>query len=215
MGDLRIFSRAEDTPRGLIDVHSVLDAAVNLCGSVVKHRARLDKHYGELPPVWADEVRLGQVFVNLLINAAHAVPEQGTPDPWISITTTPIGNDRIAIEIADNGAGIPADILPHVFEPFVTTKPVGVGSRFLPQHRHRAGRRDSVDSEVGRGTTVRVVLPRAKDALAAPEPAPAGRDAPAATSMPAPRLLLVDDEPRLLEALAAVLSASPPGRRRD
>jgi PAS domain S-box-containing protein len=199
--DLRIFSRAEDTPRAPIDVHSVLDAAVNLCGSVVNHRARLVKRYGDVAPVWADEVRLGQVFVNLLINAAHAIPERGSTDHWISIVTAPIGNDRISIEIADNGVGIPADILPHVFEPFVTTKPVGVGTGLGLSICHSivTALRGAItiDSEVGHGTTVRVVLPRATGVAA---------EIVAAPAPPTTRLLIVDDEPRLVEALAAILS---------
>jgi two-component system cell cycle sensor histidine kinase/response regulator CckA len=211
VGDLRIFSRGEDRPRAPIDVHGVLDAAANLCGSVMKHRARLIKSYGELPPVWADEVRLGQVFVNLLVNAAHAIPERSTTEHWISVSTARVGDDRVSIEIADNGAGIPPEILPHIFEPFVTTKPVGVGTGLGLSICHSIvtglGGEISVESELGRGTTVRVVLPRASGVQARPDPdADVGEPTAAAPpAAPATRLLLVDDEPRLLEALGAVL----------
>ncbi|HTJ42282.1 MAG TPA: ATP-binding protein [Kofleriaceae bacterium] len=202
VGDLRIFSRAEQAARVPLDVHGVLDAAVNLCGSAVRHSARIVKRYGDVPPVWADEVRLGQVFVNLIVNAAHAIPEGTADDHWIAITTAARGDDRVAIEISDNGAGIPADVLPHVFEPFFTTKPVGVGTGLGLSICHSIvtdlGGEISIASEVGRGTTVCVVLRRATAAAA---PAPAVTRAAASH-----RLLLVDDEPHLLRALAAVLT---------
>ncbi len=201
--DLRIFSRAE-TPSVPLDVHAVLDAVVNLSAGVIKHRARLVKRYGDVPPVLADEFRLGQVFVNLLVNAAHAMPETGSEDHWISISTAPTIDDRVAIEIADNGAGIDPDTLPHVFEPFFTTKAVGGGTGlglWICRNIVTAlGGTISIDSEVGRGTTVRVVLPRATGLASA---AQVTTGPPSAARL---RILLVDDEARLLGVLASVLS---------
>jgi len=208
--DLRIFSRAEDQPRTPVDVHAVLDAAANLCGSVIRHRGRLVKRYGDVPPVWADEVRLGQVFVNVLVNAAHAIPEDAQTEHWIEVSTEAIDDGHVAIEIADNGAGIPADLLPRVFEPFVTTKPVGVGTGLGLSICHSIvtslGGEITVDSEPGRGTAVRIVLPRATGAAAArPLPARAHSDESPPALRPM-RWLLVDDEPRVIEALAAILA---------
>jgi CheY-like chemotaxis protein len=205
VGDLRIFSRAEPAACAPVDVHGVLDAAINLCSSVVKHSARMVKRYGDVSPVWGDEIRLGQVFVNLIVNAAHAIEEGGAGEHRITITTAPRGADHVGIEIADDGAGIPADVLQRVFEPFFTTKPVGVGTGLGLSICHSIvidlGGEISIESEVGRGTIVRVLLRRA----AAPvEPTPAAPAIRPARSRH--RLLLIDDEPRLLHALADILS---------
>jgi len=195
--DLRLFSRREETRPLPVDVHSVLDAAINICWGEIKHRAHLDRRYGGIPPVRGDEVRLGQVFVNLLVNAAQAIPDDGREHTIRVATLTRDG--RVVIEIADDGVGIPPELLPRVFEPFVTTKPVGVGTGLGLSICHglvsALGGDITLESHLGRGTIVRVCLPvatAAEQAAACAEPVPCVTPA---------RILIVDDEANLVESL--------------
>ena len=85
------------------------------------------KRYGHVPPVWANEAKLGQVFLNLLINAAQAIPE-GDPASHRSPLTTSSEDDRVVVEVTDTGMGMTPDVLSRAFEPFFTTKPEGEGT---------------------------------------------------------------------------------------
>jgi signal transduction histidine kinase len=157
------FSRAESPPSAHVDVRRCLEAALHVVMSELRVRARLVIEQGELPPVLADEGSLGQVFVNLLTNAAQAI-EAGFPDRnEVRIVTRTDEHGRAVIEIGDSGAGIPADVLDRIFEPFFTTKPVGKGSGLgLAISRgiiQKLGGEISATSELGRGTTFRVWLP--------------------------------------------------------
>jgi two-component system cell cycle sensor histidine kinase/response regulator CckA len=203
--DLRLFSSPDDAQLAPIDLHAVLDSAENLCTGEIKHRAQLDKNYQPVPAVLGDEIRLGQVFVNILVNAAHAISADRT-DGHIAIRTYTTEDGHARIEIADNGVGIPAEQVPHVFEPFVTTKPVGVGTGLGLSICHglvtALGGEISLESTVGRGTVVRVTLPAAsvpvRERSDGPLP-PVPRGVPA-------RILIVDDEANLLSSLQIELA---------
>jgi PAS domain S-box-containing protein len=201
--DLRLFSSPDDAQLAPIDLHSVLDSAENLCMGEIKHRAQLDKDYRPVPPVLGDEIRLGQVFVNILVNAAHAITGG---DGKIEIRTYTTADGQARVEIRDNGVGIPAEQVAHVFEPFVTTKPVGVGTGLGLSICHglvtALGGEISLESEVGHGTLVRVTLP------AASAPARERSDGalpPIPRGVPA-RILIVDDEANLLSSLQIELA---------
>ncbi len=149
------------------------------------------------------EGRLGQVFVNLLVNAAHAIPE-GAPDAHVvRLSAARQTGGAVVVAVQDSGGGIPPEHLPRVFEPFFTTKPAGHGTGlglWVCQNIVTAlGGRIEVESAVGRGTTFRVTLPAADG-----EPS---RGRPAAEARPRGRVLVVDDEP--LFALAVRRQLAP------
>jgi signal transduction histidine kinase len=147
-----------------VNLHAVLDLCGNIARSQLRHRAQLVKAYGELPLVQANESRLGQLFLNLIVNAAQAIPEgEDTKAHEVRITTWREGEDQVVVEVKDTGVGIPPENLHRLFDPFFTTKPAGVGTGLgLPISLSIAkamGGRITVDSEPGKGTAFRVFLP--------------------------------------------------------
>jgi len=131
------------------------------------------KEYGQLPEIECLPTQLNQVFLNILMNAAQAMPDGGK----ITVRTGTQGDD-VWVAISDTGRGIPADQLKRIFDPFFTTKAVGVGTGLglslsygiVEKHRGRI----EVQSEVGAGTTFRVVLPRQRPARSEPTTVTAG-----------------------------------------
>jgi PAS domain S-box-containing protein len=171
--DLRTFSRDDGRPGEMVlDVHPVLDAAIQIAHYEVQQRAELVTAYQRVPTVVASEARLGQVVLNLLINAAQAIPAH-SGEGRIVLATSAEGSDVI-IEVRDNGAGIAAEHLPQIFDPFFTTKPLGQGTGLGLSICYNLvdAMKGSihVESDAGRGTTVRVRLPAAP--AAAPEASP-------------------------------------------
>jgi PAS domain S-box-containing protein len=205
--DLRTLVRDDREQRGAIDVHLVLDRCLELAEHEVRHRARVVRHYTTSRLVWANEARLQQVFLNLVINAAQAI--QGGPhgEHEITLTTLDEGPDRVAIEITDTGVGVAPEDLEHVFEPFFTTKPVGIGTGLGLSICHHIvtslGGTIALAPAATRGTAVRATLPAARPGtkLAAPR---AARPSPPPSFTNA-RVLVVDDEPYLVGALASTL----------
>jgi PAS domain S-box-containing protein len=203
--DLRAFSRAEARRRGIVDLRCVAESATKVVFNEIRHRARLVKSYEEAPPVLGDEARLGQVMLNLLINAAHALPEGRAAQHEIRVVTRTDASGRAVVEVSDSGRGIPAAIAGRVFDPFFTTKPTGVGTglglsicrNIITGH----GGEITFESREGVGTTFRVVLPPA------PSPAPPARPpSPAAGgSGRRGRILVVDDEPAICSAVRRTL----------
>jgi len=114
MRGLAAFSRADQDVRGPLDVERVLELAIGIAGNEVRHRARLVKELSRTPPVHANEARLGHVFINLLINAAEAIPEGQADRHEIHITTRTDAAGWVVVDIRDTGAGIPRDPGPHL-----------------------------------------------------------------------------------------------------
>jgi signal transduction histidine kinase len=129
----------------------------------IRYRARLVMESDGLPPVRGNAARLCQVFLNLLINAAHAIAPGQVERNEIKLLARAGADAHVTVEVSDTGCGIPAENLERIFRPFFTTKPAGVGSglglsvcqRIIVAH----GGELTVESVVGRGTTFRVVLP--------------------------------------------------------
>ena len=147
------------------DLHKGLESTLNIVWNDLKYKTRVEKHYGELPLVECHLSEINQVLVNLLINAGQAIENRGT------ITIATGAEDGEAwISIADSGCGIPADVLPRIFDPFYTSKPIGRGTglglaiaySIVSKHHGRI----EVESEPGVGTTFRVVLPVVQPATA-------------------------------------------------
>ncbi len=203
--DLGTFSRPGEVRPAPVDVEKVLESSINMAMSHILPRAQLVREYGALQPVLADETRLGQVFLNLLVNAAQAIPE-GAPEQHRIILKTRAGTSGEAIvEVEDTGVGIESWKLERIFEPFWTDKPVGVGTGLGLSIVHGIvtglGGEISVRSEPGSGSSFRVVLPsRPRDDAA---PAPVGVAPRGAARRP--RVLLIDDEPHLGTTLATGL----------
>jgi signal transduction histidine kinase len=163
--DVKVFSRGGDERPAPVDVRQVLDSTARMAWSEIRHRARLQKQYDDVPPVWATDARLGQVFLNLIINSAQAIDVGRAESNRIRLSTRTDARGWALVEIADTGAGIPAEQLPRVFAPFFSTKPAGMGTGLGLSISSRIvkelGGEIRVESRVGRGTTVSVALPSA------------------------------------------------------
>jgi PAS domain S-box-containing protein len=202
---LKTFSRAHEEERVPIDPAHVVDQAIHLALNEIRHRARLVKDYAPVPPVWADEPRLVQVFINLLVNAAHSLPEERAEGNEIRVAIRKRDAGRVIIEVRDTGSGIPAEIIGRVFDPFFTTKPVGKGTGLGLSICHgivtRMNGEITVESEVGKGSVFSVLLPIAPDGST-------GVPHPVASTQAAGRrgrVLVVDDDVRVAESLRRVL----------
>jgi len=162
---LKTFSRADREQRVPLDVHGVLDLSINMAFNEIRHQARLVKDYGTIPLVEADETRLGQVFVNLLVNASHAIHEGRADKNVIRIVTGTDEAGRVVIEVRDTGRGIRPEHVNQIFDPFFTTKDVGEGTGLGLAICHGIvtglGGSITVESMVNVGTTFRVTLPAA------------------------------------------------------
>jgi signal transduction histidine kinase len=174
--DLVTFSRAEDDEFSLIQLSTVAERAINLAHNEIKYRARLTKDLQEIPNVFANEERLAQVFLNLLINATQAI-DKGDPENNEILVRVWHEGDEVFAEVKDTGKGIePAD-LPHVFDPFFTTKERGVGTGlglYISKNIISSlGGQLEVESTVGQGTRF-VLRLRAADPMALHLPAAAG-----------------------------------------
>ncbi len=157
--DLKEFSHVgHDEPMRPSDLHKGLESTLNIVWNDLKYKVRVEKHYGELPPVECHLPEINQVFMNLLINAGQAIEERGT-----ILLATGVDGEEAWVSVADSGCGIPDEVLARIFDPFYTTKPIGRGTglglaiayRIIAKHHGRI----EVNSRPGAGSTFRVVLP--------------------------------------------------------
>jgi two-component system cell cycle sensor histidine kinase/response regulator CckA len=203
--DLRTFARGDDGTRGPVDLREVIEAAINIAGNTLKQSARIVRDYGESPLVDASANRLEQVFLNLLLNAAQALPNGDPERDEIRIRL--YGDElRAVAEIVDTGPGVPEQVIGRIFEPFFTTKPVGVGTGLgLPICRSilaAHGGTIEVESRANEGATFRIILPASSTARGA---ARRTSSRPLVTLGPRGRVLVVDDELAVGSTLRLVL----------
>ncbi|MCO4770176.1 MAG: response regulator [Deltaproteobacteria bacterium] len=236
---LRTFIHGDDDRRSPVRVEDALELALKVATGELRGRATVERRFGDTPEVLANEGRLSQLFLNLIINAVQAFGDERSNT---LVLVTDVERDDVVIEVRDNGPGIPREYVSRLFDPFFTTKPVGVGSGLglsicLNIVRTLDGSID-IETEVGEGTTFRIRLPQApatrfSDVDLTPlgdTPVPDRRmptlplrssgdsalpprsgdySLPAATPLETPvqkwRILLVDDEPSVLQALTRVL----------
>ncbi|MBN2357475.1 PAS domain S-box protein, partial [candidate division KSB1 bacterium] len=157
--DLRNFSRIEAQKREMFDIEEGLDATLNIVYNELKYRAKIHKEYAGLKPYECVGSQLNQVFMNLLVNAAHAIEAFGD----ITIRTGYQALDWLWVEVEDSGKGIPDEIKHKIFDPFFTTKPVGEGTglglsltyKIVQDHNGKI----EIDSTVGKGTRFRIYFP--------------------------------------------------------
>jgi len=204
--DLKTFSRGDEETTRALDVRPVLESALSVCFNEVRHRARVRRELREVAPVVANEARLGQVFLNLLVNAAQAIPDGQVERHEIALRTFADEKGHVVVEVADTGSGIAPEHLERLFDPFFTTKPVGVGMGLGLSICHgivsALGGEIQVESQVGKGTRVRVVLPAAAQEV---EVLPARVGEPVAPPSRQARLLVVDDEPLVARGVTRLL----------
>ncbi|MCL4457058.1 MAG: ATP-binding protein [Nitrospirae bacterium] len=156
--DLKSFSHVDESEHNSIDINAGIESTINIVWNELKYKATVKKEYGDIPPTKCNAGQLNQVFMNILVNAAHAIEKQGE----ITIKTWHENND-IFVSISDTGHGIPADKINRIFEPFFTTKEVGKGTGLGLSIAYDIVKKHNgdimVESEVGRGTTFTVKIP--------------------------------------------------------
>jgi signal transduction histidine kinase len=157
--DMKDFSHVGGGDVLVANIETGLDSTLNVVWNELKYKAEVVKEYGGVPEIECIPSQLNQVFMNLLVNAAHAIENRGR----ITVRTS-YENEMVTVSVSDTGSGIAAENLGRIFEPFFTTKPVGKGTglglslSYSIVQKH--GGRIEVDSEIGKGTTFRVILPR-------------------------------------------------------
>jgi signal transduction histidine kinase len=203
--DMRAFARRDDHDlRTPVSVESVLEQSISMAWNEVRHRALLVRSFEPTPAVFANATRLGQVFLNILINAAQAIPEGHAAQHRITVGTR-AADRQVEVRIEDDGIGIQPQDLQRVFHPFYTTKPVGTGTGlglFICDGIVRGlGGTITIDSTPGKGTSVRIRLP-------AYEQTPAEKPAPKTKPSSEPkrgRVLVVDDDAMVLLSIRRLL----------
>lgn len=200
--NLRTFTRGDGTEAMRIDVVATLESALKLSWNAIRRRAKLIKSFEFAPPVLTTAPRLGQVFLNLLINAAQAIPLGHPERHSITVTTKQVQGNAV-IEISDTGVGIEPAVVERIFQPFFTTKPPGTGTGLgLGICRDivtELGGTLEVESELGVGTMFRVTIPGeggTPESTRQPSFVPADEQA---------RVLVVDDDHLVAQALRRVL----------
>ncbi|HET9449479.1 MAG TPA: ATP-binding protein [Aggregicoccus sp.] len=205
VADLRLFSRADESALVPVDLHAALEFSLSMAMPQLRHRAQVERAYGEAPRVLANEARLCQVFLDLLLNAAHALPEGQASEHRVRLHTRREAGQAV-VELSDTGCGMSPEVLGRAFEPFFTTRGVGAGTGLGLSVCHGIvrglGGTLSATSQPGRGSTFCIRLPACE--------AEAGAHAARAQEAGAPqalrrRVLVVDDEPGIARLLGRIL----------
>lgn len=157
--DLRVFSHVDRAGRGLAHLHEGLSSTVNIVLNEIRQKAELRRELAKVPPIVCNAGEINQVFLNLLMNAVQAIEQHGV----ITVRLGESGDGGVWFEVEDDGCGMSEEVRKHIFEPFYTTKPVGIGTglglslawKIVENHAGRI----TVDSMPGRGTKIRVWLP--------------------------------------------------------
>ena len=156
--NLKTFSRLDETEHAMVDINEELESVINILWNELKYEVELKREYGDIPKTECNPGQLGQVFMNLLVNAADAIENRGevTVKTWTD-------REYIYVSISDTGSGIPEEKMNRIFEPFFTTKEVGKGTGLglsiaydiIKKHKGEI----SVASEIGKGTAFSIKIP--------------------------------------------------------
>jgi CheY-like chemotaxis protein len=209
VADLKTFTRPAAETAETANLNEVLNWSLAVAGHELAARGRVIRQFGDVPPVDASSARLGQVFVNLIINAAHSLDPARRDTNEIALTSRTDAEGRVVVEIRDTGCGMTSEVLGKAFDPFFTTKMNGQGTGLGLSVSHGIvesfGGTIAFESEPGRGTLARVVLPAGQPKPLRSLPA----DLPAASAALGASLrgylLVVNDEPLVRSALRRVL----------
>jgi PAS domain S-box-containing protein len=209
--DLGMFTREGGENHMPVDLREVVTLALRMTRHVLRNRARLIEDFGPIPRVQGSEARLGQVLLNLVVNAMQAIPE-GEPGRYeVRVRTSTAPDGRARVEVSDTGRGIPPEVIPHIFEPFFTTKSSGEGTGLglsICRQIVRAHRGEIlVHSEPGKGSVFTVLLPAAPAEVvrAVPEPPRVEQASSTPNVARRGRILIIDDEPRLAQSMRMLL----------
>jgi PAS domain S-box-containing protein len=210
--DLKTFARGEQDSRlGPVDVRRAVELACKMADNMLRHRARLVLEFDAMPPAEANEARLCQVFLNLLLNAAQAIPEGEPPERHeISVRLRAGAPGQVVVEVKDTGVGMTPEVLSRVFDPFFTTKAVGEGTGLGLSICHgiveSMGGAISAESNPGKGSIFRVLL-RTASQESELQSRPTLRLPIPVVNGPRARVLVVDDEPHVTTALQRALGS--------
>jgi CheY-like chemotaxis protein len=197
--NLVTFSRGRIATRALVDIRSVLESSIQMALHEIENRARIVRDFGDVPPVEADEARLSQVFLGLLVNAGQAIPEGDGRSHHVRVATRSDQVGNVVVEVSDSGVGIAPEVMPRIFDPFFTSKGLGGATGlglWIAHGTVRAlGGDIHVASTLGEGTTFRVTLPAARGWRSSRTPATAERR----------RVLVIDDDALVGAALARAI----------
>jgi CheY-like chemotaxis protein/anti-sigma regulatory factor (Ser/Thr protein kinase) len=203
---LRTFARGDHIELAEVELSQAVDIAVHLSMNELRTVTRIVKAWDPCPTIIADESQLAQIFVNLLVNAAHALAGRAMEANEIRVATRTTADGRAVVEIEDNGPGMTKEVAARAFEPFFTTKPAGQGTGLGLSIVHNlvAGMGATVDLRTapGEGAAFTITFPhRTADELPRPPP-PRGESPP---TRPA-RVLVVDDEPSIATTVRRLLA---------
>lgn len=189
--DLRLLSQTDEEKLEPVDIRAVMSSAINIAWNEIRHRARIEKHFADVPLVSASQGRLAQVFLNLLINAAHSISPGFVQQNCITIT---IDNEAsgVVATITDTGEGIPDDIKQRIFEPFFTTKSrdtgTGLGLSICKNYLAQMRASISFSTKVGEGSAFSVHFPRMAE-----------------SKKNRPCVMVIDDDNNVLKAMQRML----------
>ncbi|MFK8004409.1 MAG: ATP-binding protein, partial [Polyangiales bacterium] len=208
---LRSFARIESNELEVVDFNDLVRLACRMATNEIRHRASLVTDLGALPPIAAHRAQLSQVVLNLLINAAQAIPAGAVSKNQIRLSTS-CEDDEIVLKVEDSGKGIASHVLPNVFDPFFTTKERDVGTGLglaicaetVRKHRGMI----SVESTEGQGSCFTVTLPTKTDLQPSRRPPKANSEP--GVNLDRARVLLVDDDAMVRRAFLRIL-----GRKHD
>lgn len=193
--ELSTFSRVEKNEMEPVQINEVIDAASTMAANEIRHRATLVKKLGKIPVIAADRGKLGQIFINLLVNASHSI-EAGAADKNFITITTRFEDEKILIRIQDTGCGIPKENLERIFEPFFTTKSrevgTGLGLAITAEIVNKHGGEIHVTSKENIGTCFEIILPARKIAAQKVKPKTKTKTLPKPDG--SGRVLVIDDE---------------------
>ena len=172
--NLKNFSRLDRSRVSEFSVEDGLESTLMLAKNLLKNKVEIKREFGGVGKISCSPSQINQVFLNIITNAVHAMPEREEPSV-ITLRTAMENKDMIRVEIADNGSGIPADVLPKIFDPFFTTKEIGKGTgmglsisfKIIQEH----GGKIEVNTESGLGTVFSILLPLASVNAQAIQPA--------------------------------------------
>ncbi len=203
--DLKRFARADESLIGPVDVREALEFSLSMAMPHLRHRAQVERRFNPVPKVQGNEAKLGQVFLNLLINAAEAIPEGDVARHRITLVTRVEGG-QVVVEVSDTGRGMTPEVMERVFEPFFTTKTVGAGTGLglsicLGLVQNMKGEL-SATSRPGVGSTFRVALPVSAG------PTYRFTPVPLSLALERKRVLVIDDEPGIASVFRRVLGRS-------
>jgi len=205
---LKVFSHLESEQLLPLSTNEVIDSAIDIVRNECKYRARIFKSYGDLPEILGNSGTLCQLFLNILVNAAHAIEEGDVENNEIRVCTKQV-DENILVEISDTGGGVPAGDLNKIFDPFYTTKEIGSGSglglsickKIVKKH----GGQISLESTLGRGSCFKIQLPIGKPP-SLQKNGPETRKSKSREPWVRGRILVVDDESQVLEAMSEMLA---------